>query len=393
MRIDNTIVDPNLSLVLPGGCTGKCKFCFWEPTKGLGNAAYGKRLRTVLNQLPDQFDQISLTGGEPTQSLAFGCALSAIALQQDAGRYQHVVLTTNGSHLHKWLDDPYFLKVVRHINISRHHYDWRLNQNIFGSKMIGVKALTALCDQLGERGIDVTFNAVITPQLKVGHIERYVEFARECGASAVAFRKQHTPKSTLAPTKHEKQFSHHKITHHSACPVCRSDSMIIKGMPVHWKASIFEPSNGLGQIYELILHADGRLTSDWAGEHGVRLPQVYSKRQGREPYECEEDRRRTAMRDIVKSCGSDDKELVGGCKGSANIVRPKAGHVRRTSGRKKAARKKVARGKARRRRVDPHNILMEMRAESRAEARAGGCHTAGCYVEPPVDNCRPAGRC
>lgn len=310
MRIDDTILDPNLSLVLPGGCTGKCKFCFWTPTKGLGNAAYGKRLRMVLNQLPDQFAQISLTGGEPTSSLAFGCALSVIAkAQKERGRFHHVVLTTNGTGLDKWLDDPYFLEVVKHVNISRHHFDPGLNADVFGSKMLGAYRLTLLCEQLAHRGIDVTFNAVITPKLLQKHIVPYIDFAKKCGASAVCFRKAHTPTSTLKPTPHEKQFSGRKVTHHSACPVCRSDSMIIKGIPVHWKASIFEPSNDLGEIYELIMHANGRLTSDWAGEHGVRLPRVYSKRQRREKCCCED-------------------ELVGGCKGSANVKLVRAvGHT------------------------------------------------------------------
>jgi hypothetical protein len=228
----------------------------------------------VLNRLPKQFSQISITGGEPTMSPALGATLRTIArIQDETGRYQHVVLTTNGLHLDRWLDDPNFLQVVRHVNISRHHHDWRLNRKLFGvNKMSGFETLARFCEDLNERGIDVTFNAVITPDLRPDQIEAYIEFARECGASAVCFRKRHTKRGTLAPTRHEQQFADHKITHHSACPVCRSDSMLIKGMPVHWKASTFEPSNDLGEIYELILQADGQLTSDWAGEHKVRLP-------------------------------------------------------------------------------------------------------------------------
>lgn len=305
MRIDDTIEDPNLSLVLPGGCNANCGFCFWKPTEGLKSPKYTERLCTVLNKLPNQFTQISITGGEPTMSPALGAALRTIArIQDETGRYQHVVLTTNGLHLDRWLDDPSFLQVVRHVNISRHHHDWRLNQQIFRSRMVGANVLKRLCRDLNQSGIDVTFNAVITPDLRPGEIEPYIEFARECGASAVCFRKRHTKRSTLAPTAHEKQFSDHKVTHHSACPVCRSDSMLIKGMPVHWKASTFEPSNDLGEIYELILQANGQLTSDWAGEHIVRLPSTRRlsrmTKQGRAPARASARRAEPP----VQSCGS-----------------------------------------------------------------------------------------
>ena len=64
--VKSTISNPNLSIVMPGGCNGKCDFCFWQKTKPCGG--YLEKLTGVFTSLPSQFSQLSITGGEPTLS-------------------------------------------------------------------------------------------------------------------------------------------------------------------------------------------------------------------------------------------------------------------------------------------------------------------------------------
>jgi len=57
--------------------------------------------------------------------------------------------------------------------------------------------------------------------------------------------------------------------HSSLCPVCRTDTILYKGIPVTFKYSPVEPSAILDTVYELIMQPNGEVTIDWAGELDV----------------------------------------------------------------------------------------------------------------------------
>ena len=62
---------PNLSVMLPGACNAKCEFCFWNRDQQANKFPmmdFADRLAKVLDSLPSQFSQVSVTGGEPTIS-------------------------------------------------------------------------------------------------------------------------------------------------------------------------------------------------------------------------------------------------------------------------------------------------------------------------------------
>ena len=116
----------NLSIIMPGQCNANCNFCFWRSDKEPQD--YIQQLKATLDSMPEEFAQISLTGGEPCISPYFRDVLNVI----DKKRYPKVVLTTNGTSLIKQLVCPEFAK-VDHLNISRHHFDDAINNEIFNS--------------------------------------------------------------------------------------------------------------------------------------------------------------------------------------------------------------------------------------------------------------------
>jgi pyruvate-formate lyase-activating enzyme len=263
MKLPNeTVTNPNFSIVVPGPCNASCDFCFWRKNNCRNiSSDYIKKLEHVLISLPEQFYQISFTGGEPTLSPYFGRIIELI----DTKRYPHTVLTTNGSKLKENVD---LIKgVVKHVNISRHATHDQLNQQIFGTTDVpNAKSLERLCESLNTVGIDVTFNAVLDKGFKSKEdITEYIQFAKSCGASGVSFREKH---GTLESSKLEKEFDYLKKTE-TSCPVCRTVKHLLIGTSVNWKYSMEEPSQIMPNIYELIFHPNGILSEDWDGKKSI----------------------------------------------------------------------------------------------------------------------------
>lgn len=261
-----TIKNPNFSIVVPGGCNGKCNFCFWNKSKTCNN--YISRLKETLNNLPSQFYQLSLTGGEPTISPYFKKILEII----DNKKFKHIVLTTNGTNI---LEHINIIKnKIKYINISRHHYDDTINSNIFKTDTIPNKEeLKIICNELKKNKIDITLSAVLTENLNnKNDIDNFILFAKEMRVNSVFFRKQHG--DNIDKTNVEKVYSNYPYINESNCPVCRSDKQLIENVFVTWKASKKEPSNELGYIYELVFNENGKLTTDWEMKNEINVKYI-----------------------------------------------------------------------------------------------------------------------
>ena len=53
--VPTTVPEPNLSIILPGGCNAHCPFCFWKRDTELPRGPYAEALTRVLSSLPPQF--------------------------------------------------------------------------------------------------------------------------------------------------------------------------------------------------------------------------------------------------------------------------------------------------------------------------------------------------
>ncbi len=264
------IDNPNFSIVLPTQCNAKCEFCFWKPEPM--SDIYFKNLNLILETLPENFRQISITGGEPTLNLP---VLSNLIRSLKRDRWSRIVLTTNGTFLSPLI--PMLRDRIDHINISRHHYEDLKNWDIFGTKAVpNTRDLENLIYHTNKEGIDVCLNCVLLEDnTDPSFTENFIKFAKSVGASKVSFRKDDRL-DNLDPTMHEMLYDNWKVVGEGSCPVCRSKTQLINGVYVSWKAAMAEPSNMLGELYELIYHPNGRLTTDWKGkyEYGIRLIQT-----------------------------------------------------------------------------------------------------------------------
>lgn len=221
---------------------------------------YIQRLCSALKNLPSQFYQISITGGEPMLSPYIRYILMAVYPFKD--KYTNILLTTNGTNLTKdWIYEAVSLS-VDHINISRHHWNDEANKAIFcGSYDVGDYDVHRAIDRYGKSGIDISANCVINDTTTRDFIEEYIEWARNIGFRAVRFRKEN---GTLDKTTVEKTYSDHKVVWEGRCPVCRTTLQFIHGYKVYWKSSTLEPSETISDsIFEVIFAPDAKLYDDW----------------------------------------------------------------------------------------------------------------------------------
>lgn len=242
----NLVVDnPNLSVILPVGCNAACEFCYWEKKTGLTP----DRFKFVADSLPNIFQQVSITGGEPT---TIGDRLHDY-LKIARARFKKVVLNTNGYALIK--DD---FKFCDHVNISRHHWKDLNNWEIFRTNDVpDVYDLERQCSYG-----DVTLNCFLSDGFNDrSFIDNYISFAKEMGAK-VAFRKYFNNLELLTDVDIDDTL----INDHS-CGACRHRIHLINGVQVTFKYSVQETYKASNGIYELILQGNGDLTFDWEGKN------------------------------------------------------------------------------------------------------------------------------
>lgn len=245
------VSNPNFSIVVPTGCNAKCNFCFWTKSeKCLPKREYLRRLQTVLQDLPCDFTQCSITGGEPTTCDFLRDILVLVRL-----RFDKVVLSTNGFKVEPWVFD-----YIDHLNISRHHHDDLKNEQIFGTSTVpNWLGIQDICNRANNVGVDVTINTVVHEDFhKKSFLHNMLDFVRSVEANAICFRKEH---GNLDPLPIEKELP--KIVYEHGCGVCLVKERYIRGIKTTWRYSVLEPSQDLGAVYELVMQPDGVVTRDW----------------------------------------------------------------------------------------------------------------------------------
>lgn len=260
----------NFTIITSGGCNAKCSFCT-DPMNYPRSPDYMANLYSLLfrDTLPSMFNQCSISGGEPTISPDF---ISILETVRASGRFEKVVLTTNGTRLLEHVDTVG--RCANHVNVSRHGIGYEHNVKVFGNKqIINDEDLKMACSKLSTFGVDVNLNYVYTDDmgLTVQDVRDYIAYAKSVNAAKVTFRHDQNT-NTLRATALESMFDDYAVVEDGGCPVCRSKTVMVDGMFVTFKSSFAEPGNAVGELYELIYHPSGLLTTDWAGLKVYKKP-------------------------------------------------------------------------------------------------------------------------
>jgi len=277
MQIQTHNENPNFTIILPGPCQARCEFCQWEEDKE--NDAFMVGLWYALENLPENFTQISLSGGEPLLSPYFSKALDLIKRYP---KFNKIVLTTNGINLKSFIIEKKLIG-INHVNISRHSIDDLENVEVFKSTDVPSKRdlseISKVLTVFGE-SFDLNFNCVFVPEVQHDVIN-WLKFLKETGIKSVTFRNQYDnfEKSQLQLDM-ETTAIEPEIT--SECPVCKTEIYRIQDQSFKFHMSANEPTDngeltlnfGKEETYEVILQSNGNLTRDWGGNKILHIPTI-----------------------------------------------------------------------------------------------------------------------
>lgn len=249
-----------IEVMLTPKCNGSCTWC-------VENDGYHPKEEVSWRVLVDRIWKVGkknviLLGGEP--SLYEDLDLLVHRLKSQGF---NVYLTTNGSRTTRLTKEVYGLTGL---NISIHHYDMERNRDIVGIKL-NKALLKANIKHLYWRDNTITrFNCTLVKgQIdSVEEIEKYVEFAKQMGASSVRF----------AELKHDDSFVNlyelfgdkYGLTNDPFKDGCSTDA-IIKGIPINFRqmCGIQTPFRKLHDNIEMpghtksVLYYNGEVYDGW----------------------------------------------------------------------------------------------------------------------------------
>lgn len=305
----NVYANANLSIYSAQQCNARCTFCVEElrpASRGTGlavqkqveadDARYFQALEATLAGLRPLDPSVSVTGGEPSKDPRLPRILSMMQAYQARKR----TVTTNGSGLLDVLDGKEVIDWVvgtgvRHLNISRAHFDQHRNRKLMrfheAPGPAELREIVARCGS-GETRLRLSCVLVSGDIDDVTGIMEYLEFARSAGVTNVIFRQlMQTDPETVEPNYIVRfsnrrrallqpildalggtsgfEFQKQIVGYYYYVEVWR-----YRGMDV-----VFEEANLAqleavkreqpGIIHELIFHPDANLASTWQPWDGV----------------------------------------------------------------------------------------------------------------------------
>lgn len=187
---DNIVIGKynfNLYIKITDYCNAKCKFCSNQSSKPGKEKLDLDKLEIVLKELKNKkmLNRISITGGEP---LLYIDRLNNILNKvfeviPDA----RVTINTNGINFSeiKKLDS---LSKLEGIHISRHHWDDKINDQIFGVKTAKNEDIKSLYDSVDNKKL-IRLNCLLIKDYIdcKDQVRKYLEKASKIGVFRVGF--------------------------------------------------------------------------------------------------------------------------------------------------------------------------------------------------------------
>jgi len=302
----------NLSIYSAAPCNARCAFCVEEIRPASRGAAlatqktfetddgrYFAALDAVLAALRPLRPSVSITGGEPSRDARLPRLLQAL---QGAGA-RKLTLTSNGSGLldrreGRPLVDWVGATGVAHLNLSRAHWDARVNAKLMRfSASPGPQELREIAARARRGGTRVRLSCVLVAGAvdAMEDVHRYLDFARDLGVDNVVFRQLMQPDpATVRPTAVTRFSERRRV---DLAPLleavsAREDFTFLRQVLGYyyyvevWRHRgvdvVFEAADlaGIerakesmpGLIHELIFHPNARLASTWQPWDGVLGP-------------------------------------------------------------------------------------------------------------------------
>lgn len=169
----------NLYTLITNKCNADCKFCCASKKEGCFNIfKFKQAIKEIVKSA--RINKVSFTGGEPTLNpyVLYTC----LSFVKSIDKNIFTVINTNGSYLEKISNS---IPLLNSVALSRHHYDDKINQQIFNLALVPTAEEIKEFD-LGEK-LHLSCNLQKDYIGNKKEIIKYLEFADNIGCSDVGF--------------------------------------------------------------------------------------------------------------------------------------------------------------------------------------------------------------
>jgi len=176
-----------LSICPTSFCGAACPFCIAKNTKEKQFLDVGK-LEECLKRLRDEnlVRGVSFTGGEPFTDIKLLNDIINL-VYKTFGNSIEISVTTNGTNLHR-LHEIEMLSYLEALHISRHHYDDRINAELFGIRVPTKDELSEILHSVSYKDLFVLNCMLLKDYIGTqDDVHKFLDFAIEVGAGKVAF--------------------------------------------------------------------------------------------------------------------------------------------------------------------------------------------------------------
>lgn len=176
-----------LSICPTSFCGAACPFCIAKNTKQKQFVDLGK-LEACLKRLRDEnlVRGISFTGGEPFTDIKLLNDIINL-VYETFGNSVEISVTTNGTNLHR-MHEIEMLSYLDALHISRHHYDDRINAELFGVRVPTKDELSEILHSVSYKDLFVLNCMLLKDYIGTQEdVHKFLDFAIAVGAGKVAF--------------------------------------------------------------------------------------------------------------------------------------------------------------------------------------------------------------
>jgi len=176
-----------LSICPTSFCGAACPFCIAKNTEQKQFLDLVK-LEECLKRLHDEnlVRGISFTGGEPFTDIKLLNDIINL-VYKTFGNSIEISVTTNGTNLHR-MHEIEMLSYLDALHISRHHYDDRINAELFGVRVPTKDELSEILHSVSYKDLFVLNCMLLKDYIGTQEdVHKFLDFAIEVGAGKVAF--------------------------------------------------------------------------------------------------------------------------------------------------------------------------------------------------------------
>ncbi len=165
------------------GCNADCSFCTSKESGTFDEDKYFEKLKDISERIP--INKVNFTGGEPTLNIE---RLKSLVIKtRELLPKSIIAINTNGYNFEKLFEENLH-EIVDNIQLSRHHYNDKINDEILGFKSVTGEIIKSISSKLeNKRLLNLSCNLIKGYIDNDKEVFRYLDEASKIDVTWVGF--------------------------------------------------------------------------------------------------------------------------------------------------------------------------------------------------------------